>query len=82
MTFSYLIYDTVSTLDIASVIMYVGPVDHETYFPLDTREIAIIDGDIQIVFLHIFEERAERHRDELLSNEANVGFIMTTFMNG
>ena len=60
--------------------MYVGPVDHDTYFPLGMREVAVMNVDMKVVFLHIFQELAERHREELLSGEANVGFIMATSM--
>lgn len=42
------------------------------------REVAVMDADMQVVFLHIFEELAERHRDDLLFGEANFGFIMAT----
>ena len=76
----YLIIFITSYVDVAGVVMYVGPVDHEKYFPLGIREVAIMDAGMQVVFLHIFEELAERHRVDLLSGEANVGFIMATSM--
>ena len=60
--------------------MYMGPVDHDTYSPLRMREVALIDAGMRIIFLHIFEELAERHWNELLSAEANVGLIMATSM--
>ena len=60
--------------------MYVGPVDHDTYFPLGMREVAVMDAGMEIVSLHIFERLAEQHREDLLSGEANVGFIMATSM--
>jgi hypothetical protein len=44
------------------------------------REVALIDAGMRIIFLHIFEELAERHWNELLSAEANVGLIMATSM--
>ena len=60
--------------------MYVGPVDYDTYSPLCMREVALIDAAMRIIFLHIFEELVERHWNELLSAEANVGLIMATSM--
>ncbi|XP_044420970.1 uncharacterized protein [Triticum aestivum] len=67
-------------IDIAGVVMYVGPVDYDTYSPLCMREVALIDAAMRIIFLHIFEELVERHWNELLSAEANVGLIMATSM--
>ena len=37
-----------------STVMYVGPVDHDTYSPLRMREVALIDTGMRIIFLHIF----------------------------
>ncbi|XP_020154928.1 uncharacterized protein [Aegilops tauschii subsp. strangulata] len=67
-------------IDIAGVVMYVGPVDYDTYSPLCMREVALIDAAMRIIFLHIFEELVERHWNELLPAEANVGLIMATSM--
>jgi hypothetical protein len=36
-------YSIISIVDIAGVIMYVSPIDHETYFPLGMREVAVVD---------------------------------------
>ena len=44
------------------------------------REVAVMDAGIEIVFLHILRRLAKQHRDDLLSGEANGGFIIATSM--
>ncbi|CAM0955422.1 unnamed protein product [Alopecurus aequalis] len=69
-----------STTDVAGVIMYVSPIDHDTYFPLGMREVAVVDANNQIVFLRIFDELVERYREQLLVGEMHASFIMATSM--
>ena len=60
--------------------MYVSPIDHDTYFPLGMREVAVVDANNQIVFLRIFDELVERYREQLLVGEMHASFIMATSM--
>ncbi|CAM0957797.1 unnamed protein product [Alopecurus aequalis] len=69
-----------STTDVAGVIMYVSPVDHDTYFPLGMREVAVVDANNQIVFLRIFDELVERYREQLLVCEMHASIIIATSM--
>ncbi|KAM0873844.1 hypothetical protein ACQ4PT_037813 [Festuca glaucescens] len=69
-----------ATTDIAGVIMYVSPLDHETYFPVGMREVAVVDSSNHIVFLRIFDELVERHGEQLLIGERHYSFVMATSM--
>ncbi|CAM0950456.1 unnamed protein product [Alopecurus aequalis] len=69
-----------STTDVAGVIVYVSPIDHDTYFPLGLREVAVVDANNQIVFFRIFDELVERYRERLLVGEMQASFIMATSM--
>ena len=60
--------------------MYVSPLDHETYFPVGMREVAVVDSSNHIVFLRIFDELAQRHEEQLLIGEKHYSFIMATSM--
>jgi hypothetical protein len=60
--------------------MYVSPLEHETYFPLGMREVAVVDSADHIVFLRVIEELALRHREELLFGERHSSYIRATSM--
>jgi hypothetical protein len=60
--------------------MYVGPIDHDTYFPLGMRELAVVDSNDRTVFLRFLDELADSHREQLFFGEMHYSFLMTTFM--
>ena len=64
----------------AGVIMYVSPLEHDTYFPVGMREIAVVDSRNYTVFLRILAELSERHREQLLFGERHYWFVMATSM--
>ncbi|XP_051208114.1 uncharacterized protein [Lolium perenne] len=69
-----------SITDIAGVIMHVGPIDHDTYFPLGMRELAVVDSNDRTVFLRFLDELADSHREQLFFGERHYSFLMATFM--
>jgi hypothetical protein len=54
------------------VIMYLSPIDQETFFPPGMGEVAMLDSYNNIVFLHIFYELVEHHREQLLVGEKDA----------
>jgi hypothetical protein len=60
--------------------MYVGPIDHDTYFPLGMRELAVVDSNDRTVFLRVLDELADSHREQLFFGEMHYSFLMATFM--
>jgi hypothetical protein len=60
--------------------MFVSPVEHDTYFPLAMREVAVVDVNDYTVFLRFLDELAKRHREQLLCGEKHAAIIMATSM--
>lgn len=60
--------------------MHVGPIDHDTYFPLGMRELAVVDSNDRTVFLRFLDELADSHREQLFFGERHCSFLMATFM--
>lgn len=59
-------------------IMYVSPIDHEAYFPLGTREVAVVDSSNHIVFILTYDDLADASRfgiDSKLSDPLNFKSI-------
>ncbi|XP_006661677.1 uncharacterized protein LOC102710240 [Oryza brachyantha] len=64
-------------VDVAAVVVNVGPVDHHAAFPY-TRELALMDSNFQVGFMRVFNQVTDFYESQLMSSEMRRGIIVAT----